>query len=68
MNVKFDAYIRGLPEDEQDAIKARAAELISEERTLLDLHKARAVDQAKPIGKPRSRKPPAQIDGKATTK
>lgn len=51
MNVKFDAYIRGLPEDEQIAIKARAAELVSEELTLRDLRKARAVTQVKLAGK-----------------
>lgn len=51
MNIKFDAYIRGLPEDEQIAIKARAAELIGEELTLRDLRKARAVTQVKLAGK-----------------
>lgn len=51
MNVKFETYIRGLPEDEQIAIKARAAELIGEELTLRDLRKARAVTQVKLAGK-----------------
>jgi predicted transcriptional regulator len=45
MTVKFDDYMAKLPEDQQQAVRKRAAELIAEEATLRQLREAQEKSQ-----------------------
>ena len=45
MSIRLDDFVAKLPEDDQDAIRKRTAELIVEEATLRQLREARARSQ-----------------------